>query len=114
MKPEEAESEGAISPAQLRDWRENNIPHRLVDVRERDEWEICRIEGAELLPLSEFAERYVSVLGAGDTLVLLCHHGMRSANAQAFLKAKGFKKTINLSGGIDRWSVEVDPSVARY
>ncbi|HSI83876.1 MAG: rhodanese-like domain-containing protein [Candidatus Methylacidiphilales bacterium] len=87
---------------------------RLVDVREPDEWQICRIPGAELIPLQEFAQQAPEKLEEDEAIVLYCHHGMRSARAQRFLQERGYKNVLNLTGGIDAWSQQVDPKVARY
>lgn len=86
----------------------------LVDVREPDEWQICRIAGATLIPLSQFTCRAPSELEPEDHIVLYCHHGVRSARAQGFLQAQGFRNVINLAGGIDEWAVHIDPSMRRY
>ena len=85
----------------------------LVDVREPDEYELARVEGARLLPLSLFNEWAPSLDPERET-VFICHHGVRSAQVCAFLARQGFRKLYNLAGGIDRWSAEVDPSVPRY
>lgn len=86
----------------------------LVDVREPDEWQICRIPGATLIPLSQFTCRAPSELKPEDHIVLYCHHGVRSARAQQFLKSNGFQDVINLAGGIDDWALKVAPSMRRY
>lgn len=85
----------------------------LVDVREPDEYELARVEGARLLPLSLFNEWAPSLDPERET-VFICHHGVRSAQVCAFLARQGFRKVYNLAGGIDSWSAEVDPSVPRY
>jgi adenylyltransferase/sulfurtransferase len=64
--------------------------------------------------LSQFQQRATGELSPEETIVLYCHHGMRSARAQGFLKAQGFDKVINLTGGIDAWAVQVDPGMKRY
>lgn len=88
---------------------------QLIDCRETDEWQLCRIEGSKLIPLSQFAARTASWDSAdGKKMVIYCHHGMRSLQATAFLRNKGFENTYSLKGGIDNWSVEVDPEVPRY
>ena len=85
----------------------------LLDVREPWEYSTAQIEGAALIPLGELAHRISEV--PGDTEILVyCHHGMRSARACAMLRQVGWASVYNLSGGIDRWSVEVDASVPRY
>ncbi len=88
---------------------------RLIDCREEDEFALCRIAGAELIPLSRFAEEALRRLeGETRPLVIYCHHGMRSLRAAQFLRQKGFAKVWSLAGGIDRWSSQIDPSVPRY
>ncbi len=88
---------------------------RLVDVRELDEWNTVRIEGAELIPLSQFQQLAIARLDdPGEKIVLYCHHGMRSARAQGFLKSQGYTDVINLAGGIDAWAQKVDPAMRRY
>ena len=93
--------------------RETNPEVTFLDVREDSELAICRIEGALHIPMGEIPERADS-LPKDRPLIVLCHHGMRSANVQQYLEAKGFKNLMNLSGGIHAWSLEVDPAVARY
>ena len=87
---------------------------RLIDVREADEWAIAKLPGAELIPLSKFQQLAVQELTPDEKIILYCHHGMRSAKAQGFLKAQGFADVLNLTGGIDAWSVQVDPATKRY
>ena len=85
----------------------------LVDVREVHEWEIGRIEGARLAPLSRFAEALRTFDSARD-VVVYCKVGGRSAKAVKALQEAGFRRVWNLEGGIIRWSEEVDPTVPRY
>ncbi|ACG74790.1 UBA/THIF-type NAD/FAD binding protein [Anaeromyxobacter sp. K] len=85
----------------------------LVDVREPHEWEIGRIEGARLAPLSTFAEALRTFDSARD-LVVYCKSGQRSAKAVRQLQEAGFKRVWNLEGGILRWAEEIDPTVPRY
>jgi adenylyltransferase/sulfurtransferase len=88
---------------------------RLIDCREEDEFAICNIEGAELIPLSRFAEEAAGkLLNETNPVVVYCHHGMRSLQATGFLRNKGIEQVWSLNGGIDRWSLEIDPSVPRY
>jgi adenylyltransferase/sulfurtransferase len=89
-------------------------PHPVVlDVRTSEEWSICRIDGACLIPLHELPAR-LGELDAGREIVVYCHSGRRSAGAVRFLRERGFDGARNLSGGIDAWSIEVDPAVPRY
>ncbi|USO00429.1 MAG: rhodanese-like domain-containing protein [Phycisphaeraceae bacterium] len=87
----------------------------VVDVREPDEWKICRIDGAMLMPLGEVEERWDELDADEDTpVVLYCHTGVRSLTAAAIMQANGVRGARSLAGGIDLWSVAVDPEVPRY
>ena len=85
----------------------------LIDVREPHEWRIGRIDGAQLMPLGGIYA-WAATLDPNREVVLYCHHGQRSRAAADFLCAQGFTRVSNLTGGIDRWSAEVDPSVPKY
>jgi rhodanese-related sulfurtransferase len=102
-----------ITPSQLSERLRGEEPPLVVDVREPEEYELARVEGARLLPLSLFNEWAPSLDRSRET-VFMCHHGVRSAQVCAFLSRQGFDKLHNLAGGIDRWSTDVDPSVPRY
>ena len=104
----------AITPIELADRLERGEKLRLIDVREPVEYELARFEGAQLLPLSQFNEWATALLDSNETIVFICHHGVRSAQVCQFLARNGFSKLYNLAGGIDRWSVEVDRGVPRY
>lgn len=94
-----------------------STPFRLVDCREEDEHAICRIEGAELIPLSRFGEEAPRKLLQSDDsrpIIVYCHHGMRSLHATLFLRQHGKGETWSLAGGIDLWSRTIDASVPRY
>jgi rhodanese-related sulfurtransferase len=87
----------------------------LVDVRQPWEHATAALPGSVLIPLSEIEERWTELAPpAGAQLVTYCHHGVRSLNAAAFLEQKGVGKVLSLAGGIDAWSVRVDPKVPRY
>lgn len=90
-----------------------NSGTQIVDVRERWEWEIGRLPGARLIPLSELEDQITSLDPQRD-VVVYCHRGTRSMFAARQLMDAGFAHVANLEGGIDRWSVEVDRGVARY
>ena len=85
----------------------------LLDVREPYEWAIARLPEARLVPLDTLPD-VVHTLDPDQEVIVYCHHGMRSAAAVAWLREQGFEKARNLTGGIDRWSREVDPSTRRY
>ena len=104
-----------LTPGELARWREDATrePPVLVDVREPWEFELARIEGSLLVPLGQLPSR-VDELPRDRPLVLVCHTGRRSQNAAMFLAQSGFADVQNLSGGVERWAVEVDPSMRRY
>src|SRR5688572_18735143 len=106
-------SYGTITPTEFAERRERGEGVRLIDVREPEEFELARVEGAELLPLSRFQE-WQGALDPEEEIVVMCHHGIRSAQVCAYLAGQGFTKMLNLAGGIERWSWEVDRSVPRY
>lgn len=86
---------------------------QLLDVREPQEWAIGRIQGATHIPMGVVPVR-ANELDTARTLVVYCHHGVRSARVQLILKQQGFTDVRNLTGGIDAWSREIDPTVPRY
>jgi rhodanese-related sulfurtransferase len=87
----------------------------LLDVREPGEHDFVALPGSVLIPLGELAQRTEELSQQKDSeIVVYCHHGIRSARAVGFLRSVGFPKAINLAGGIDRWSIEVDPRLPRY
>ena len=101
-----------MTPAEYDAWRRAATPHFLLDVRQPEEYETARIEGAVLIPLAELPGR-LSELPKDRPLVVMCHHGMRSAHAVHHLREAGFD-AHNLSGGIDSWSRDIDPAVPTY
>lgn len=106
-------SYGTIRPAEYAERLRRGDAPPLVDVREEAEYDLARVEGARLLPLSRFDE-WAAALDPDGEVVFMCHHGVRSAQVCAVLARAGFRKLHNLAGGIDLWSTEVDPSVPRY
>jgi len=85
----------------------------LVDVREKIEWDVARIEGAILKPMSTFENDYQDI-PKDKTVYLYCKVGGRSRNAAQFLRSKGYKNVFNVKGGIDAWAREIDPQMRRY
>ncbi|MEC9466142.1 MAG: molybdopterin-synthase adenylyltransferase MoeB [Myxococcota bacterium] len=86
---------------------------QLIDVREPHEWDICRIDGATLIPLGQIETR-LSELDRGQEVIVYCKMGGRSKKAYNILRDQGFTELRNLTGGIRAWSEEVDPSVPTY
>lgn len=88
---------------------------RLIDCREDDEWEICKLPGAQLVPLSRFGEMAPQVFAnTQEHVIIYCHHGMRSLRAAQFLRQHGFANAQSMRGGIDAWADLVDPAMPRY
>ena len=85
----------------------------VLDVREPEEIAIASLKGARTIPMNDIPSRH-GELPRDAEIVVLCHHGMRSAQVVGFLAAQGFTQVVNLRGGIDAWSLDVDPSVPRY
>ncbi len=106
-------SEYDLEPDQLKEILEKDKKTVLLDVREAHEAEIVKIEGSQLIPLSELHLR-ANELDTADTIVTYCHHGQRSLQAIKTLEHFGFKKLKHLRGGIDAWAVDIDPEMARY
>jgi rhodanese-related sulfurtransferase len=85
----------------------------ILDVREPQEFEICRIPGAVLIPMRELPSR-LNELDRSTELVVHCRSGVRSANATLWLRTQGFVRVRNLTGGILEWIDKVDPSQPKY
>ena len=86
---------------------------QLLDVREPWEFELAHLPGAILIPLAELPSR-LRELNVSDPVIVYCHHGIRSWHAACFLERNGFAQVFNLNGGIDAWSRDIDPALARY
>lgn len=102
-----------ITPRELAERVRRGDPIDLIDVREPYEWRIAHIDGARLIPLGQLGGAIAEFPRDRD-VVLYCHHGFRSRTAAEFLVERGFRRVWNLTGGIDRWSADVDPTVATY
>jgi rhodanese-related sulfurtransferase len=86
-----------------------------IDCREPDEFEVCRIKGATLLPMSELRDRLAELEPhRAERVVVHCHHGGRSLRVATFLRQQGFPQAQSMVGGIDAWAERIDPSVPRY
>ena len=85
----------------------------LIDVREPWEHSKCRIAGAVLIPMGAIPAN-LQKLDTDDPVVFYCHHGMRSLDVANWLRTQGVSNAKSLAGGIERWSLEIDPKVPRY
>ncbi len=102
-----------ILPIEVKQRKEAGEALVLLDVREEWEYQRAHIPDAILIPLSEIPRR-LSELNRDDNIVTLCHHGGRSASAQAFLLQSGFSNVKNMTGGIDAYSLTADATIPRY
>ena len=104
-----------IHPTSLADKLRAGESVYLLDVRQPWEHEYCRLPNDTLIPLGELPGRASEVESpAGATIVVYCHHGIRSLTGAAILEANGFAEVYSLAGGIEAWSVLIDPKVPRY
>jgi molybdopterin/thiamine biosynthesis adenylyltransferase/rhodanese-related sulfurtransferase len=102
-----------ISAVELKQRLDRGDKLRIIDVREPNEWQINRIPGAQLIPLGEIPRRYAE-LDPEEELIMHCKVGGRSAKAADFLRSVGFKRVLNLRGGILDWIDKVDPTQPKY
>jgi rhodanese-related sulfurtransferase len=105
-----------ISVQDVRTMLERKDDFLLLDVRQPEEFAICKIDGAHLVPLSDLVNRIdeVRTLAKGRPVVAHCHHGGRSMNAAALLRQAGLGTARSMAGGIDLWSLQIDSRVPRY
>ncbi len=96
----------------LRDGDRNFV---LLDCREQDEYDTVHISEAILLPMSQLTTRYTELEPYKDhEIAVHCHHGGRSLQVANWLRKQGFSRAKSMTGGIDAWSSEIDPSLPRY
>ena len=102
-----------ITVMQAKELREKNPLIQFLDVREPEEVEIGHISKTLHIPLN-FIPYSLKKIPKDKTLIVYCHHGMRSLKAVEYLKAKGFDNVVNLGGGIHEWSTKIDPTIPTY
>lgn len=105
-----------ISVTELKTWLDDGARAApvLLDVRNHDEWQWVRLAGAVFVPLGELEERHEELSEhKARPIVVYCHHGIRSLYGAEYLRDLGYDAT-SLRGGIDAWSLHVDPSLQRY
>ncbi len=101
-----------VSPVEVAAALRSDDPPRLIDVRSPAEWELARIEGATLM--TEVVAELVMRWPKDTPIVFYCHLGQRSLDAASYFAGHGFNEVRSMTGGIDAWSVGVDPAAARY
>jgi rhodanese-related sulfurtransferase len=102
-----------VTPTDLKQRLDRGDRLLLIDVREPWEFDVCHIEGAKLIPMGQIPANIQS-LDVDEEVVCYCHHGMRSLDVAVWLRNQGVASAKSLAGGIERWSVEIDPKVPRY
>ncbi len=102
----------AIEPREVHDMMEKGVKFFLLDCREPWEYQTARIEGATLIPMRQIQQKLTEI-PKDQPVVVYCHSGVRSFNAASWLKQQGVNAR-SLNGGIDRWSMEIDPKMPRY
>lgn len=103
-----------ITAQQLKEYLQVTQPAPLLlDVREPWEYEICHIEGAQLIPMQQIPQAF-KTLDPQQEIVVICHHGRRSLQVAGYLERMGFTRLINLTGGVDAWAHDVDRSMPTY
>jgi len=105
-----------LSPTDVKARLDSGEPIVLIDCREPHEHALTRIEGAELIPMNTTPNRlqHIESLAEDALVVVYCHHGMRSLSVVDWLRRQAVDNCASMSGGIDQWSLTVDPAVARY
>lgn len=104
-----------LSAQQVAEWLADPTREKpvLLDVREPWEYQTCHISGSQHIPMQTVPARQTE-LDPDQPVVCICHHGMRSAAVAAFLEKNGFTQVINMTGGIDAWAKQVDPTMPKY
>jgi rhodanese-related sulfurtransferase len=101
-----------IAPSKVASWIQDKKDFNFLDVRRDEERETCSLGGLHI-PLHELERRFEEIPRDKKPLIVYCHHGVRSLYATQFLRYHGYD-ALSLAGGIDLWSLEIDPEVPRY
>lgn len=104
-----------ITAPELTSWLQDSALENpvLLDVREPWEFAICHISGSQLMPMNTVPDQ-ASNLDSEQTIVCICHHGMRSRQVALYLEQQGFTQLINLTGGVHAWATQVDDKMPTY
>ncbi len=101
-----------ITVQKISQWQKEGKNFHLLDVRRDDERELVNLGGVHI-PLDQLETRFGELVHDKEPWIVYCHHGVRSLYATQFLKMHGYD-ALSLRGGIDLWSIEIDPTVSRY
>lgn len=102
-----------FSPAQLKQHLDDGAEPLLLDVREPWEFQVCAIDGSQLVPMRTIPQAAQQLDPERETVVI-CHHGIRSRQVAFYLEQAGFNNVVNLDGGVAAWARDVDPSMPTY
>lgn len=102
----------SLSESNLEATRESNSP-LLLDVREPWEYEKCHLANSSLVPMRQIPE-HAPQMQQDQEIVVICHHGIRSRQVAQYLESVGFTDLINLTGGVESWAIDIDPTMKRY
>ncbi|MBL8756828.1 MAG: hypothetical protein JNK35_00185 [Phycisphaerae bacterium] len=107
-----------VTPRQAREALAQPNPPLLLDCRRPDEHEFCNVAAGLLIPMDQTVARADEIEdaagGKNSPIIVMCHHGRRSMNVTSTLRGLGFSNVKSMAGGIDAWSLSVDPSIRRY
>ena len=102
-----------IGVHELAGMRNDGAAHTVLDIREPAELAVCIIDGSVTIPMQQVPNELDRLTHEGP-LIVVCHHGMRSAMVTEFLRKNGFDNAWNLAGGIDAWARHIEPDMPRY
>ena len=102
-----------ISVHKLAEMRADGAAHTVLDIRESEELAVCAISDSVIIPMQQVPDK-LGTLPREHPLIVVCHHGMRSAMVTDFLRNNGFDDSWNLAGGINAWSHDIEPDMPRY
>jgi rhodanese-related sulfurtransferase len=109
----EADQKMQLSPEEVAERLNSGKETHLIDVRSREEWDAVHIEGSTFFT-QELMNEMMSEWPKDREIIFVCHHGIRSLDAAAFFGGHGFENARSMTGGIDSWSLRVDPGLPRY
>jgi rhodanese-related sulfurtransferase len=113
MAPSEIPLE--IDCTSVRQLQTQGAPFVFLDCREQDEYDVARIDGTTLLPMSQLQDRLGELADAkSQRIIIHCHHGGRSLRVARWLRQQGFDQAQSLAGGIDDWAQTIDSTIPRY
>jgi rhodanese-related sulfurtransferase len=101
-----------VTPQQVKESLKSNSPPHVIDVRTSEEWNLANIKDAQLV--NEELTQKMMKWPRNTAIVFFCHHGQRSLDAVSYFAGHGFTNVKSMTGGIDVWSLDIDPSVPRY